>query len=298
MKRVLLTLLLALFLVAGLRPASAQQPFPNPPGSVALGWTVTTCGSYSPWTAPGAGVVGPFTVNPAGQLCSTGGGGSGGNVSITSPVDGSGNVKVNCETGCSGSALNVAPLTSPGTGAPAYGAQLGYWNSTTWVPAIGTANGLSVDETTASQFHTDIVTGTAGFGNSWPGSGIANGTKGSGATAIINPLWAADSSAVIAIASGTGYVEAVAGVTGQLIRVFGYQVTVSANTALTWGWSASTSCTSVTALTGAMLFISGIGLQGIPIGGLSFTVPAGDTLCLSSGTSASVQGIVSYQQSP
>lgn len=151
------------------------------------------------------------------------------------------------------------------------------------------------------QFATQIAAinaGTAGFGLSWPSSGIANGTKGSGATAIINPMWAPDSSAPIAIASGTGYVEAVAGVSGQSIRVFGYQVTVSANTALTWGWSASTSCTSVTALSGAMLFIAGIGLQGTPVGGLSLTVPAGDTLCLSSGTSASVQGILQYQQSP
>jgi hypothetical protein len=73
------------------------------------------------------------------------GGGAGGNVTITSPVDGSGNVKVNCETGCNGSNASVAALTSPGGSAPASGTQLGAWNGTAWSPLIATANGLAID---------------------------------------------------------------------------------------------------------------------------------------------------------
>jgi hypothetical protein len=235
------------------------------PAAAQLAQVVTTCGSTSPFPTPAVNTLSLLTVNPAGQLCSTGGGGGGGGA-VTAVAG----------------AYADGSIVTLGTEADAA------WSGT----------GSGTDTAILKAVYNAALTGTAGFGLSWPSSGIANGTKGSGATAIINPMWAPDSSAPIAIASGTGYVEAVAGVSGQSIRLFGYQVTVSANTALTWGWSASTSCTSVTALTGAMLFISGIGLQGVNGSDLLFTVPSGDTLCLSSGTSASVQGLVNYQQSP
>jgi hypothetical protein len=71
-------------------------------------------------------------------------------------------------------------------------------------PGGAAANPSYAETSPSSTLYGAITTGTAGFGLSWPSSGIANGTKGSGATAIINPMWAPDSSAPITIASGTG----------------------------------------------------------------------------------------------
>jgi hypothetical protein len=111
------------------------------------------------------------------------------------------------------------------------------------------------------------------------------------------PMRMPDQSAPITIASGTGYVEMVAGIAGQAIRVYGWDATVSGSTTLVWGYSTSTSCTSVTALTGAYVGVTGAEL-GVSNGwGARFQTPVGDTLCLDSTSSVSVQGVVSYQQS-
>jgi hypothetical protein len=91
-----------------------------------------------------------------------------------------------------------------------------------------------------------------------------------------------------------------AGISGESIRVFGYHFIVGGTTSVSFGYSTSTSCTSVTVLDGPMTFSASVPGLGIPNGvGPMFTVPAGDTLCIvSTGSGVSVGGSIAWQQSP
>ena len=117
-------------------------------------------------------------------------------------------------------------------------------------------------------------------------------------------MWAPDSSAPIAIASGTGYVEAVAGVSGQSIRVFGYQVTVSANT-VSWNISGGVSGTdsatgvsvNVTHHQSGSLTVTATKVTGDAVSGISGSVSTqGQTVNF--GVDSALLVDLTYQGSP
>ena len=261
---------------------------------------VIQANSWVAFTVP-SGATTIACISPSGTLAinisggsglptGSGGGGGGGGGSVPTGTAGSPNASVLTVQGISGA-----------TGVPVSGT-VGEFN---FPATVATGTGASNSSTPRVATSSDSPGGAST--NPSYANILTRGSSTGGAPGATNLFYAPDNSSLIALSTDsctpapctTGSLLQ-AGISSESIRVFGYHFIVSGTTSISFGYSTSTSCTSVTVLDGPMTFSASVPGLGIPNGvGPMFTVPAGDTLCIvSTGSSVSVGGSIAWQQSP
>jgi hypothetical protein len=181
---------------------------------------VTFNGPYDVWVAVVTTLTGgtspTMTINLKASTAGGGSSGSGSNVTVVGPLDGSGNVKVNCEAGCGSSgSVNQGAAAAGTAGWPVVGGNIAE-TTTSWTSATAANTALTMTVTGYNSVEvyfnqTTTLTGgaatfeisdTTGFTNAYPANCAESNAFSAGSTytfvASTNQAWDCDVSAAVA----------------------------------------------------------------------------------------------------
>ena len=151
---------------------------------------------------------------------------------------------------------------------------------------LGTLNGAA---TAANQTAPQAATGSAAPANAMQAGAVSSGNL----VGIIQ----GDTTTNINVTTTTTGTALVNGVTGKKIYVTHYEFLAGGTTTFSFGWSTSTSCTSITTIAGPWSLTAQSGLAPGSGLGPEIVVPSGDTLCVvSTGSSVQVGGHLTFTQ--
>ncbi len=258
-------------------------------GSSAItSWAGSTLGAISNYgTSPGAVLVpgvNAYVTNFPSTWQLAGGSATIGNVNQSAATAGYGRITDGTSTAAVKASAPAATdpavvvALSPNGTLPAFAA--------TPTVNLGTLNGAA---TAANQTAPPAATGSAAPANAMQAGAVSSGNL----VGIIQ----GDTTTNINVTTTTTGTALVNGVTGKKIYVTHYEFLAGGTTTFSFGWSTSTSCTSITTIAGPWSLTAQSGLA--PGGGLGpeIVVPSGDTLCVvSTGSSVQVGGHLTFTQ--